>query len=102
MTNPRIVESPRARIIEKDHRRLEIRIHRVETADGWSLEIVAGNGSLTVWDEIFASDKVALDEALEIIEEDGVASFYSVVHYTDSGFSVPGAWGRHPHSNWKQ
>lgn len=78
MTAPKIVASSRARVVKEGPRRVEIQTRRIARHDGWSLKIVAGNGSLTFWDEIFASDEAALDEALKIIEEDGVASFYSL------------------------
>lgn len=78
MIDRKIVDSPPARIVEKGPKRLQILTRRLDKANGWSLKIVAGNGSLTFWDEIFASDEAALDEALKTIEEDGIASFYSL------------------------
>jgi hypothetical protein len=78
MTARKSIDFPPARVIEKGHKRVEIQTRRRERKDGWSLKIVAGNGSLTYWDEVFASDKAALDEALKTIEEDGIASFYSL------------------------
>ena len=102
MTSPKIIESPSSRVIRNGSRQIELRISRPETENRWSLQIVAGNGCLTVWDKNFSSDKAALDDALEVIEEDGIASFYSVVHYTDTAASsVRNVWGRHTHSNWK-
>jgi hypothetical protein len=102
MTSPKIIDSPSSRVIKNGFRQVEIRISRPETENRWSLQIVAGNGCLTVWDKIFVSDEAALDDALEVIEEDGIASFYSVVHYTDPvSLPVLNIWGRHTHSNWK-
>jgi len=102
MTSPKIIESPSSRVIRNGSRQIELRISRPETENRWSLQIVAGNGCLTVWDKNFSSDKAALDDSLEVIEEDGIASFYSVVHYTDTAASsVRNVWGRHTHSNWK-
>jgi hypothetical protein len=102
MTSPKIIDSPSSRVIKNGSRQIEIRISRPEKENRWSIQIVAGNGCLTVWDKIFSSDEAALDDALEVIEEDGIASFYSVVHYTDTAASsVRNLWGRHTHSNWK-
>lgn len=102
MTIPKIIDSPVSRVIKNGSRQVEVRISRPETEKRWSLQIVAGNGCLTVWDKIFASDEAALDDALEVIEEDGIASFYSVVHYTDNGsLSAIDLWGHTTYSNWK-
>ena len=98
MTSTKIIESSSSRVIKNGSRQIEVRISRPETDNGWSLQIVAGNGCLTVWDKIFASDEAALDDALEVIEEDGIASFYSVVHYTEA--VDKNVWGRRAHSNW--
>ena len=75
MTDAKIIDSPYARVIEKDGSRLAVHISRAETDDKWSLWIVARNGSLTVWYEMFASDEGALYQALKTIEQDGVTSF---------------------------
>ena len=75
MTNAKIIDSSRARVIERDGRWLAVHISRAETDDKWSLWVVARNGSLTVWDEMFTSDEGALYEALKTIEEDGITSF---------------------------
>jgi hypothetical protein len=102
MTGPKIIDSPSSLVIKNGFRQVEVRIFRPETENRWSLQIIAGNGCLTVWDKIFASDEAALDDALEVIEEDGIASFYSVVHYTDTvSLSALNLWGRHTRSNWK-
>jgi hypothetical protein len=77
MAAPKNINFP-ARIIENGRKWVEIRTNRLENEKSWSLKVVAGNGSLTFWDEVFTSDKAALDEALKTIEEDGIASFYSL------------------------
>jgi hypothetical protein len=64
MTRTGFIDSPRARVVENGDKRVAVHISRLETDGGWSLRIVADNGSLTVWDEIFASDEAALDGGL--------------------------------------
>lgn len=41
---------------------------------GWILEVVDQHWNSTVWDEPFASQEAALNEALRVIDEEGVAS----------------------------
>jgi hypothetical protein len=52
---------------------------------GWLLEVVDQYNNSTVWDEHFASDQAALDEALRTIKEDGIASLVGIPG------SIPGA-----------
>ena len=42
---------------------------------GWILEIEDEFGGSTLWDEPFFTDQAALDEAMKIIEAEGVSSF---------------------------
>jgi hypothetical protein len=76
MTDPKIIDSPLSRVVEEDGESVEVRICRLENTE-WSLEIVAKNGTSTVWDDLclFPSDEVALAEALKAIKEDGIRSF---------------------------
>lgn len=74
MEDPEIIVSPLSRILEEDGFTVEIGIYRFEHT-AWSLEIVAEDGTSTVWDEPFEDDRVALLEALKAVQEDGIASF---------------------------
>jgi uncharacterized protein len=57
---------------------VDIRIYR--SADsGWILELVAGDGNSTVWEDPFESDDAAFGEAILAIKQEGVASFYQDV-----------------------
>jgi uncharacterized protein len=42
--------------------------------DGWLLEVVDEFGNSTVWDDPFPTDSVALAEALNTIDTEGIAS----------------------------
>ena len=55
----------------------ELKIHIYSAADeaDWMLEVVDAGGSSTVWDDRFATDQEALDEALRTIAEEGVEVF---------------------------
>lgn len=74
MEDPEIIVSPLSRVVEEDGVSVEIGIYRFEHTD-WSLEIVAEDGTSTVWDDPFEDDRVALLEALKAIQEDGIGSF---------------------------
>ena len=74
MEDPEIIVSPLSRVVEEDGVSIEIGIYRLEHTD-WSLEIVAEDGTSTVWDEPFLDDAEALAEALKAIQEDGIGSF---------------------------
>lgn len=70
--------SPLSSDISRDGMTVKIYIYRgKDRGQGWSLEIVAQDGSSTVWDELFESDEEAFDEALIAIKKEGIASFLS-------------------------
>ncbi len=54
---------------------VEVLIYRGEDDAGWLLEVVDHAGGSTVWNEPFASDRAALDEALQTIAREGISSF---------------------------
>jgi hypothetical protein len=55
---------------------LRIQIYR--SADSqWLLEVVDERGTSTVWDDLFETDKLALEEAIMAIESEGIGSFIS-------------------------
>jgi len=55
---------------------------------GWLLEVVDEYWNSTVWDEPFASDRAALDEALKTIDEDGIESLIGAPPGTPSGAAL--------------
>jgi uncharacterized protein len=76
METPQIIKSPLSRVVEEGGVSVDVRICRLDNT-GWSLEIVAENGTSTVWGDLF-SDEIALAEALKAIKEDGIRSFSQV------------------------
>lgn len=74
MPDPTIIVSPLSRVVEEDGQSVEVAIYRLENTE-WSLEIVAGDGCSTMWDDLFASDEAALADALSAIKDEGVKSF---------------------------
>ena len=71
----KIVYSPLQQSCTKDGHTLDIQIYRAENESDWILEVVDEGGSSTVWEDMFPTDKAALDEALRAIDEDGVEDF---------------------------
>jgi hypothetical protein len=76
MAKPQIIKSPLSGVIEEGGVSVDVRICRLDNT-GWSLEIVAEDGTSTVWDDLF-SDEIALAEALKAIKENGIRSFSQV------------------------
>ena len=73
MTDPKIIHSSLCRTVEENGESVNVLIYRLEDTE-WSLEMVASDGSSTVWEDLFASDKDAPEEALAAIQADGVKS----------------------------
>jgi len=69
-----IIYSPLQQTYSADGHSLSIQIYRSHGAP-WVLEVVDDHGTSTVWDELFDTDKAALEAAFLAIEEEGIASF---------------------------
>jgi yecA family protein len=67
-----IEHSPLELTITRDGSSVRVFIYRGREDPGWILEIEDELGGSTVWDELFDSDRAALDEALQTIEQDGI------------------------------
>ncbi|MCP5396139.1 MAG: hypothetical protein H6918_05305 [Sphingomonadaceae bacterium] len=72
---PELIESPLSRTIEQNGIRLIINIVRIATAPGWSLEVVNENGTSTVWDDPFPSDRHADAAFRKALAEEGPEAF---------------------------
>ena len=66
-------ESPLSQEVERDGRSVHVGIYEDETGE-WLLEVVDEFGNASVWDQPFATEQDALDEALETIREEGIES----------------------------
>ena len=75
MSDQKIVMSPLCRGITGDGTKIQVDIYRGEDESVWILEVIDEENASTVWDEPFDSDQEALDEAMEIIERDGIRTF---------------------------
>jgi hypothetical protein len=70
-----LINSPHACTVTRDGVSVRIWIYRGAREEGWTLEVEDAQGGSTVWDDRFASDQAALDEAMQTIESDGIQSF---------------------------
>ena len=68
-----VVMSPLCREIERNSKSVQVDIY-ADGAGGWILEVVDEYGNSTVWNDSFASDQAALDEAIAEIEKEGIDS----------------------------
>ena len=69
--------SPLAQSVTRDGKTVRIAIYE-DGEDGWLLEVLDEYGNSTVWDDSFASDQEALEEALKTIDEEGIDSLIAV------------------------
>jgi uncharacterized protein len=74
-----IIHSPLEQTYSADGHSVAIQIYR--SADSlWVLEVVDERGTSTVWDDLFDTDKKALEEASMVIENEGILSFIANAH----------------------
>jgi len=75
MLDPNLVTSGLYKRITVEGHVISIEIYKLEHEKSWTLEIVDDEGTSIVWDDLFASDQAAIDEALNIIEKEGLSAF---------------------------
>jgi hypothetical protein len=74
--DPEIESSPLTAEIKCDGMTVRVEIYRIKgSADGWSLEVVDHNGTSTVWDDLFPTDRDAYAEFEQTLASDGIRSF---------------------------
>ncbi|MDQ3287152.1 MAG: hypothetical protein M3Q42_02615 [Pseudomonadota bacterium] len=71
MDNYQLVTSPLCRSITEKGQTVRVEIYRGPDT-GWTLEVVDELNTSTVWDDMFATDQAALDEALRTILDEGI------------------------------
>ena len=70
-----IVTSPLSRKFSRDGIAVEILIYRGADETEWILEVIDHEGASTVWEDSFATEADALNEAFQAIATEGIASF---------------------------
>jgi len=69
--------SPLSQKITRDGITVEVCIYRGEDDLGWILEVIDQEGTSTVWDDKFPTDKVAFEAVLLVIEQEGITCFFN-------------------------
>ena len=59
--DPQIIKSPLCQRFTADGITVSVEIYRLETSEGWSLELVDEDWNSTVWDDTFPTDRAAWD-----------------------------------------
>lgn len=67
------LESPLSQLVTRDGKTVRIDIYE-DGEGGWLLEVVDEYWNSSVWEEAFATDQAALDEALKTLDEEGIES----------------------------
>jgi len=62
MSDPNIIYSGLGDHITVDGQEFKVEIYRLENNPDWILEVIDQDGTSTVWDDPFPSDKAAFDE----------------------------------------
>ena len=72
---PNLVTSSKSQHINVDGYQFSIEIYRLEGEPSWSLEVVDQDNTSHVWDDLFKSDEVALNAALQELKSQGALAF---------------------------
>lgn len=75
--DPQIELSPLSRTITSDGFTVDVLIYRLAgDSFGWTLEVVDQEHASTVWDDVFATDQAAFAEFNEVLQTEGIRSFF--------------------------
>jgi hypothetical protein len=72
---PKVIMSELCTSIEGEGTSVDVSIYRLKHESEWSLETFDENWNSTVWDDKFATEEEALDEAIATINAEGIWSF---------------------------
>jgi hypothetical protein len=72
--DPELIESPLSQSYAADGETIEVSIYRLRNSK-WFLEVTDSQGTHTVWEEEFDSDKEAWSEFLRDVTVNGIAQF---------------------------
>ena len=75
--------SPLSQVVSRDGLSIRVDIYKNEQGR-WLLELVDEYGNSTVWDAPFKTDQAALDEALDTIDKEGLATLIG----PETGFTL--------------
>jgi hypothetical protein len=76
MPDPRIITSPLSGPFTEGDTTVDVQIYRLENSL-WTLEVIDGEGSSTVWDDEFISAAAAKAEFMRSVAEEGLVAVIS-------------------------
>lgn len=77
---PTIIVSPLSGEFTADGITVSVEIYRLETEEGWSLELVDAENNSTVWTDTFPTDKAAWDVFELGVKQHGLAQLLEEDH----------------------
>ena len=77
MADPKIITSPLSGPYSEGGLTVDVQIYRLENST-WTLEVIDGEGTSTVWDDPFDTAEAALAEFRRCIAEEGIISLTPV------------------------
>lgn len=72
---PNLIISSASRQIVEEGIPFKVDIYKLESDDGWSLEVVTADGTSIVWEDVFQDEQVAFEEAVASIRSEGAIAF---------------------------
>lgn len=72
---PNLIISSASQHIVEDGHPFKVEIYKLEGKHGWTLEVVTGDGTSIVWDDLFDDERDAFEEAVKTIRAEGAAVF---------------------------
>lgn len=78
--DPELVRSSYSGPVTRQGITVRLEIHRLDSDPQWVLEVVNENGTSTVWDEAFDTDRAAYDAFQSAVEEEGMSMFLDEVN----------------------
>jgi len=74
---PQIEISPLSRTVTRDGLTVDVLIYRLAAEpSGWTLQIVDEEQTSKIWEEIFATDHDAYAEFCDMLQKEGIGSFF--------------------------
>ena len=70
--DPNIVRSGLSHRSTQGEVTVDVEIYRLENETGWALEVVDQKGGSTVWEDLFPTDDVALEEFETTLRREGL------------------------------
>jgi len=78
--DPELVQSSYSGPVTRQGITVRLEIYHLDGDRHWVLEVVNENGTSTVWDEAFDTDRAAYDAFQSAVEQEGMSTFLDEVN----------------------